>query len=186
MEYNITYGDIADGLEVVSLEMAKKNSKIETSDENDVLQLFLDAAIEDAENYTGIVISKREVTLSFSEWAKKYVLPISPISSIVSVSYTPPTGADVDLTTDDYTFFNSSGLPKLQINLDSFPSVKNSEPLPIKIVLNAGFEEAEIPKAIKSAILLRFSHKELYREDTPVPTSMDRTFYSALRPFKQW
>lgn len=186
MEYNITFGALIGSGEVVDLATAKQNSNIEHSDTESYLQILLDAAVEDAENYTGTSILNRNVTMEFSCWEQKYRLPLFPIVSITSVSYFDSEGAEQTLNVADYRLYKNKGNYKLLIKLDSFPDLDEDLDFPVKVVAVAGYADANMPAFVKSAVLLRFSHKEMYREDTPIPTSMDRAFQSALRPLKRW
>lgn len=187
MQYNITFGAVAAGSKVIDLATAKQNSNIEHSDTEDYLQILLDAAVEDAENYTGTSILKREVTMEFSAWAQAYVLPTYPIQTIDSVSYLDVDGVEQVVNISNYTFYNNAGLHKLLIKLDSFPDIYEIADFPIKIVATAGYDnDAAMPAAIKSAVMMRFSQKEKYREDMPIPTSQDRAFQAALRHLKRW
>lgn len=186
MEYNITYGDVVDVSQVVTLDLAKQNSNIEHSDTDEYLQLLLDAAVEDAENYTGTSILKRNVTMEFSGWARAYVLPHYPLQSITSITYQDADGVEQAVDAADFAFYNNAGLHKLLIRYDSFPALYELADFPVKVVGVAGYENDDMPAFVKSAVLMRFSQKEMYREDSPLPTSMDRAFNAALRPLKRW
>lgn len=187
MEYNITFGAVdAGGDTVIDLDTAKQNSNIEHSDTESYLGILLDAAVQDAEKYTGTSILKRNVTLEFSAWTQAYVLPTYPIQSITSVSYLDTDGAEITLDAADYIFYENAGLHKLLIKLDSFPDLYEIADFPVKVVAVAGYDNADMPAAIKSAVMMRFSQKERFREDQPIPTSHDRAFNAALRPFKRW
>lgn len=186
MEYNITYGAKVSGAEVVTLALAKQNSNIEHSDTEAYLQLLLDAAVEDAENYTGTSLLQRNVIISFTDWATIYELPLAPIQSITSVKYLDADGAEQTVDTSGYTFYTKDGQHRLQIELDTFPVLDEDAPFPVTVTCVAGFATADMPAFVKSAVMMRFSHKELYREDMAIPTSMDRAFQNALRPIKRW
>ena len=186
MEYNITYGDKVSGAAVVTLALAKQNSNIEHSDTEAYLQLLLDAAVEDAENYTGVSLLQRSVVIAYSDWALNYVLPLAPIQSITSVTYKDENGDTQTVATTDYTFYSNTGQHFLQINLDALPTLDEDTPFPVTVTCVAGYATDDMPAFVKSAVMMRFSHKELYREDMAIPTSMDRAFQNALRPIKRW
>ncbi len=186
MEYNVTYGEKESGAAVVTLALAKQNSNIEHSDTEAYLQLLLDAAVEDAENYTGTSLLQRSVIISFSEWALTYELPLAPVQSITSVVYQDENGAEQTLETSQFTFYSNGGRHYVQINVDAWPILDEDAPFPVTVTCVAGYATADMPAFVKSAVMMRFSHKELYREDMPIPTSMDRAFQNALRPIKRW
>ena len=60
MARQITYGTIATDASIVTLPMAKANSRIDFDEENDLLQLFVDAANAEIENYIGAPVLQRE------------------------------------------------------------------------------------------------------------------------------
>lgn len=186
MEYNVTYGDLVDDPVVVDLPAAKANSNIDTADQDTLLQILLEAAVDDAENYTGTSIRKRNVTIEFESWARIYDLPHYPLQSITSLSYLDSDGAEQTLQASDYKLYYKIGTQRLQIKLDTLPYVDGDADFPIKIEAVAGYDNDKMPGFVKSAVLLRFSHKEMFREDSAIPTSMDRSFQSALRPLKRW
>jgi len=187
--YNINLGSVKAGAMVVDLATAKINSNIEFDEAaNDAfLQILLDAAVQDAEGYTGTIILERETAqIEFSNWDDIGYLPVSPINAIGSVKYFDEAGAEQTVDANDYKLLKGSPgqLDKLVFLWDGAPNLSADKILPITITFSAGFSNSEMPAKIKSAIMLRFSHKELYREE--MPTSVNRTFYSSLREFKRW
>lgn len=182
MEYNIKYGSVASGAAVVALAQAKINSNIEDSSQDVFLQLLLDASVDDAERYIDSPILEREMMISFSSWDHSIELPIGPIQSIDSLKYRDVNGVEQTVDPSDYRHDTDTGY--LFILIDDFPDLEENNGLPIKLNCTAGYSNDEMPASIQSAVLMRFSHKELYRED--VPTSMDRAFYASLRNLKRW
>ncbi len=182
--FNIVYGSIAtDPTVVVDLAMAKSNSRIEHSSEDGFLQLLLDASIEDAEKYIGSPILRRNVTFQLSKWTGNFIFPITtPVSSITGIEYYDEDGEPQSLELSNYKFIEKG--KQVIIEMDDCPDLYLNNDFPIHINCVCGYTTAQVPAAIKSAVLLRFSHKEMFRED--VPTSYERSFYSALRPLKRW
>lgn len=191
MEYRIENTAPAGGSEVVPLTTAKLNSEIELATHDALYQTILDAAVNDAEQYTGISILQRDdVKVYLKEWPsgnEPFELPISPVRSISSIKYFDYEGAEQTLLAAKYQLgtIDPMGIVSfLEFDSSEKPNISDSKIWPITITLNSGWVNADIPAAIKSAVLMRFSHKELYRED--VPTSENRMFQSVLRPFKRW
>ncbi len=184
MHYNITYGSIISTATVVSLELAKLNSKIIWDDEDTLLQLFLDASIQDAENYIDGPILKKTITIGLSEWVTNFEFPIFPISSVTSISYVDQDGETQTVDNADYLFYKQEKTSKIKFTADSFPELNAIADFPITLNVVGGYENEDVPSSIKNAVLLRFSHRHMFRED--VPTSLNRTFYSALRPYRRY
>ena len=168
---------------VVSLALAKANANIQYTEQDSLLELLLHASIQDAEEYTGTVIQQRNVVIGLSEFEQLVQLPVAPLTAITSILYVNKEGADVPLESDDYEIL-SEGYA-LRFKLQEFPELQADNPYPITITGKAGYTESTVPKSIQSAILVKFGHKELYREDAPV-NGNDRSFNAALRPYKVW
>ncbi|MEO0573214.1 MAG: head-tail connector protein [Bacteroidota bacterium] len=182
METFVKKGELVASPEIMSLTLAKANSNIEHDDSDDLLQLLLDGAMSEAESYTGISIKKRNVTIGFSEWAKKLVLPYHPVNEITNVSYIDANGESQDLETTDYKLYSyDNGLTeRVLIMFTDFPALEEDNPFPISVEAVMGYDE--VPSDIKQAILLIFSHNELYREDAPI--KLDRSSRAKLRPYR--
>lgn len=184
MHYNITYGNTISTANVVTLALAKKNSKITWDDEDDLLQLFLDASEQDAENYIDGPIRQKNLTIGLSNWVSKLELPVFPITSIASIAYVNESGETVNMPATDYLFYSVEQANKIHFTADQLPELDGTKDFPITITCVGGYPDDEVPAAIKNAVLLRFSHRHMFRED--VPTSLNRTFYSALRPYRRF
>ncbi len=186
MHYNIIYGDMAQGSQVVSIAMAKANSNIPETESDDLYALLLIAAVEDAENYIESTILKRSVTIQLSEWPKVFELPIYPVQSIEQVQYVDADGVLQTVADGDYLLYEVDRANKLKFGWQSVPGLQGDNDFPITITCTAGYDNDKMPPGIQSAVLLRFSHKERFREDGALPTSYKRSFQAALRPYKRW
>lgn len=178
--YDIEYGDPVDGSQVVSLAVAKQNSNIEHSDTEAFLQVLLDAAVQEAEDYICNPLLKRKVFVKLSKWITPFLIPVYPVSAIDKVSYVDVDGAAQEMAVSDYKLKDG----QLIIALETLPELDGNDLYPVTVELTAGYENNNMPKQAVGAILMRFSHKELFRED--VPTSYNRAFHAALRPIKRW
>lgn len=168
---------------VVSLAMAKANANIYYTDQDDLLEIFLQASIQDAEEYTGIIIQERSVTISLSGFGQFVDLEgATPLTTVTAVSYVDVDGNKQTLTVDEDFEVIKDGY-SLYFKMAEFPEVQKDTDYPIIVTGKMGYTDASVPKAIQSAILLQFSYKEEYRGDAP-KTGVDRSFKSALRPFK--
>lgn len=185
MESIVKLGSADFASPVVSLALAKANSNITYTDQDTLLTLFLQAAIEDAEQYTGSNIQERDVVIQLKDWAHFVDLPAVPLTTVTSIVYKDEDAADQTLTADTHYEVLKDGY-QLHFKQTEFPVLEPLNRFPITITGKVGFAEADdVPPAIRAAILLKFSQKELYREDSPVK-GPDRSFHAALRPFKVW
>ncbi|WP_422858777.1 head-tail connector protein [Flagellimonas sp. S174] len=182
MAYNISYGPKVNGAEVVSLALAKQNSKIESGDEDSLLQVFLDASIMEAERYIDSPLLEKQALISYSGWQDMIIIPIGPIQEFTDVKYYDELGSEQTLPSSSYRFDKNTG--QLLFKLDEYPELEPNNAFPITLECTAGYKNAEMPDVAKSAVLLMFSFKEMYRED--IPNSYMRTFYNALKTLKVW
>lgn len=181
MVQSVTYGAVT-GSSVVSLAIAKKNSNIESDHEDDLLQIILDAAVEDVENYLETPVVARPASFSIAQWPTVLELPIAKVQSIASVTYLDVDGVVQTVIPTDYVLLPNSTGAKLEFVWQEAPELTTNIATPITINMVAGYADGEVSPTIKSAVLMRFSHKERFRED--VPTNLDRMFHAVLMPLK--
>ena len=186
MKHSITYGPRTSGEEIVSLDMAKANAKIEYNDEDELFQLFLDGISDEIEHFTGRKFIEREVEILFNAIDKKIDLPTS-ISSIENIYFFDENGDETLLVEDiDFKFFsynNGTSQRILFLTLDSIKlqDLEDNE-FPLKITAKVGYTTENMPADIKRAALLMFNNAEAYREDMPV--HLNRSAQAILRPHK--
>lgn len=184
MQYNITYGALVNTVPVVTLAMAKQNSNIETDHEDELLQVMLDAAVEEAQNYLDTPVQSRNVVIQLTQWPSLFEFPLGPVKSVESITYRDANGVEQSLQAQDYLFYGTTTGAKLMFRWETKPVLEEDIEFPITINCVAGYAAAEMPAVIKKAVLLRFSFNERFREE--MPTSANRTFHAALRPLKRW
>lgn len=175
--YQINYGNITTGAEIVSLELAKQNSNIEYTSDDVLLKLFLDAIALEIENYIGQPVLQRDtVTVKLKHWESPYSLPIL-FNEITSITYRNSALAEIPLVVDeDYEIFLN------ELNLyDGQPSDYKG---PITITGSAGYTVANMPKHFKDAAMLMFTERETFRENRPV--KMNTSAKEILRPHKRF
>ncbi|WP_271856078.1 head-tail connector protein [Patiriisocius marinus] len=186
MEFQVVKGARTEGAAIITLEQAKANSKIDYDYEDALLQMYVDAIVDEFEGYTGSVILEREVSLYGSQWpTAKLVTGISPVQHISAVKYMDVDGVEQTLPTANYTVlkYDSGNGPKIVFN-GELPEVEDDNDEAIEIQLVAGYATADMPSDIKKAALLSFSAVETFREDMPI--KYNRTIYAVLQPYKKY
>ncbi|WP_417832782.1 head-tail connector protein [Terasakiella sp.] len=188
MDSQLIKGARTNGGEIITLEQAKFNSKIDYDYEDELLQMYVDAIPDEFENYTGNVILEREMNLYLTRWEPKFSLGVSPVQSITSVKYYDENGDQQTVAPEDYKLFqydNGTG-PRMLFKFEVEPTLvdREIEEYPIEIKFKAGYANANIPADIKKAALLSFSNVETFREDMPI--KYNRTIYSLLGPYKRY
>jgi len=171
MSVKITYGAKQTG-EIVSLAQAKSNSRIEYDTEDDLLQLFLDSATDEIENYLNAPVIKRtDSTIKLSEFKSIYRLNLE--ANVTALHYIDTDGNENQIATSQWEYEDRW----LEILIDRPAKFKE-----LKITADLGWDVANIPKDIKRAALLLFSHSENYRES--VNLKDNSSAYNLLRQYR--
>ena len=187
MDHQITYGPRDVAAEIVSLPMAKANARIEYSDEDQLLQLYLDAITDEIENFCARTFVEREVSIGLSQWSKKFELPVSANVVIDEITYYGVDGVAETLEEGvDYKMYSYDNGYKQRIIFLSFPELQDLEEneYPITISAMAGYDSNAMPADIKRGALLMFNNAEAYREDMPV--HLNRSAQAILRSHKRY
>lgn len=186
MDHQITYRDRDNASEIIDLELAKKNAKIDYEDEDDLLQLFIDAVSDEIERFTGRTFIKREVIIGLSAFPKKYTLPVSANAAIESIEYVDFLGNTETLDPDYYKLFSYDNgyRQRILFTIPVMPAINVDEDFPIQIKLSVGFTAEDMPADIKRAALLMFNNAEAFRENMPV--HLNRSAQAILRPHKRY
>nr|WP_299385578.1 phage head-tail connector protein [Allomuricauda sp.] len=178
----IKYGSVVSGSEVVSLDTAKANSNITSDHEDDLLTKMLEASVRDAEQYISSPLLERNMLMSLPKWGRNIVIPVSPVQTFTRVNYWDENGNKQELASSGYRFDADTG--QLIFSVDKFPDLEEFNLYPISLEFVAGYKNGAMPEEAVSAVLMRFSHKEHFRED--VPSNFKRAFFDALRPLRRW
>ncbi len=143
----------------VSLAEAKAQCKLESSDEDDLIRLYISAATEMAEQRTGRSLMPqtwRKVLDAFP--GSGIELPRIPVVSVVSVKYLDPTGAEVALGNLAYKLlnFDDAAPATLQPAYGTRWPASRCEAGAVQVEYIAGYPNAAfVPHAVRSWILLQ-------------------------------
>lgn len=155
----------------LTLAYVKEHVKIDYTDEDTVLQGYLDAAIEYAEKYTERGIMTQTVTQVYDDWPAavgcNIELALAPLQDVTNVKYYDSDNAQQILATTvwDHTVRSTPALVYLKPE-QSWPSVAD-RPEAVEVVYTVGYADADsVPKLIKQAICLLFAGFETKREDS--------------------
>lgn len=170
---------------IVSLELAKKQLRIEDdfTDEDDLIQAYIDAAIAMSEDYTGGHIVEKNMILKMDAFDNPLVFEAFPIQSIDSVSYYPADGSDSQVM-DNSNYDLMSLNPKVsKISFKTTPAIAERFDA-VTVTVKVGMVVEEIRQPIIQAILLQISDMYERREDrTEVMLSAATAL---LRPYKKF
>ncbi|MNF81076.1 Phage gp6-like head-tail connector protein [compost metagenome] len=174
-----------EGVVIVSLEKAKKQLRIEASftEEDDLIQGYIDAAIGASEDYTGGHILEKTMVLKLNGFENPFVFEAFPIQSIESIKYFSKDVTDeIIMPTENYSL--TSVNPKVsKISFKTVPETDDRYDA-VTISVKVGIEAAKMPKPIIQAILLQVADMYERREDR---TEVNLTVGTGLlRPYKKF
>ncbi len=148
--------------EPVSLAEAKAHCRVEGTDSDTELNIYLVAAREYVEKYTGLRLAEQTVTFSRRYFDNYLPLPVAPIQSL-TVEYLDDDNVSQALASTFYDFSGANTLRPVLSKADgqSWPSLYNA-PEAVTVTAVVGF--AVVPDAIRAAILLHTAHLYENRE----------------------
>jgi uncharacterized phiE125 gp8 family phage protein len=171
-------------LEVLSLANAKKQLRIESSftEEDDLIQSYIDAAVVAAENFIGGHILPGSLVLSFDKFDNPVIFEAFPLKSVTSVKYFA-NEVEETLDVEKYQLTVQHGkVYKLQFRGDLPTTDKRFDA--VTITVDCGFAGNAIPKPIVQAIKLMVADMYEIREDRKEVIST--AAMSLLRPYKKF
>ena len=162
---------------MLDLARAKQHLRVLHSDDDDLIQAYLDAAKRWAENYTGQLIDRREVVRHFAAFGGGIAILDGPNPDISSISYLDAAGLPQPWT--DYRLVALQNPVVLPAVGGSWPAV--GSPAGIAITLTAGYEDDDLPEDLQAAILLLVGHLYANRETVaPGSTPAEIPFGSTI------
>lgn len=169
---------------IMPLEKAKKQLRLEAdfTDEDDLIQDYVLAAIEQAEAYINGHINAKTMVITLDAFQPNVIFEAYPVRNIKSVTYWQDDEQKTMPTTDYYTTRQNIKQSKLwfkeQPNTDKRPDA-------VAITLSVGYETAnEVPQSIKQAILLMVSDMYERREDRA--ETITTAAQAKMRPFRKY
>lgn len=141
--------------EPISTAEAKKHLRVDSSTDDTLIAGNIVAAREWVEDYTGLVLARREVTESLSSFRAQTKLRAWPIAANlpVTIVYRDTTGAEQTIATANLRAASRPGLiyPALGTRWPHADTVTGS----IDVTFTAGYADAaSIPQVLKQAMLV--------------------------------
>lgn len=163
---------VADGEEPVTLAAARLQCKVDADDtSNDtLLDVLRVGAREYAEHYTGRAFGPRVLEGLLDAFPASdggFDIPLSPVTAITSIKYTDTAGAEQTLDPSKYAL-NTYGLSR-RVTLtygNSWPSTQDVDGA-VRVRFACGHATANVPKCVKSAMLLHVEIESPLNPHTP-------------------
>lgn len=171
------------------LSMAKSHMRVSGSTDDALITVYMNAAINDAEEYTGRAVfdTVYKYTLMDFPSGAEIVLPRSPVSAVASIKYYDEDGVLQTFGTGNYSV-NINDQMRGSIYLDEdadWPAVQEDNPEAVEIAFTAGYGSAytDIPQAFAFGILLYAGHVYDFR-DGDATDKLQKIRERIFHPFK--
>lgn len=148
----------------VSLDAARRNSRIDTTDEDLRLTELIRAATAYVQRYTDTGLITQTLSWEMDKFpacSKPLYLPAWPVQSLVSVTYIDIAGVSQTINPSTIALRNpTEGRARIaRQNWEAWPSCKDTpDAVDIRFTVGFGVTEASVPEPYKQAILLLVSH----------------------------
>lgn len=173
-------------IEVVSLARAKKHLRIEPgfTDEDDLIQDYIDAAIVASENFIGGHVLEKDMTIKMNAFDNPLSFEAFPLQSVTSVKYFPiDDSGEQTLAETAYSLTSASAKVFALRFKETVPTTAERFDA-VTIIVKVGNPAGKTPKPIQQAILLQLGDMYERREDR---TDVIATAaMSLLRPYKKY
>lgn len=146
----------------ISLSIAKQHLRIDSTDEDELVDLYIRAAADTIEGPegAGIALNSQQWDLWLDCFPAEIKIPIGPLIQVDAITYTDTDGAEQTFASANYEVDALQGLVR-PVEGQSWPTtdqVYNA----IKVRFTAGYSSGELPSDLQAALLLILGH--LYRE----------------------
>lgn len=152
----------------VSLDEAKAHLKVDFANDDDLITRLINAATDQAEQWTGRAITRRTYTLKLRDFPggrRPQFLPRPPLVEVESIDYFDSDGDAAELDPEALLVETGEEPTISPARGGSWPSADSERRQPVSIAYEAGYADAAaVPDLIKSAILLQVGMLYEYRE----------------------
>jgi uncharacterized phiE125 gp8 family phage protein len=139
----------------VSLDEAKAHLRVDSADEDALIEALVEAAQAHVEQYTGLYLAEQTVKLrawGFDLGASR--LPAGPVSEVTSITYTDIDGTVQTLSPDLYVAILYGLSPMISPAWGQCWPAHRCFPGSVVVTVTAGFADDECPAPIRQAILM--------------------------------
>ena len=183
--------------EPISLAEARNHLRIEAygspeaHPDDDKIELLIKSAREWCEEYTGRAFASQTIEMALDDFPENEIeLPITPVTSITSVKYINVSGVETTISNSTYALDDYSQPNWLILTAGSLWPITNGGANNVKIRMVVGNTSANIPSAIKSAMLLIVGNLYENRQEDIAATSrvtfnsLPMGVYNLLQPYR--
>lgn len=177
--------------EPVTLAEVKEHLRIDGTDSDATLSVYLKAAREWCETQTRRAFINQTWTLKIEEWPieegeYEIELPLGPVASISSITYLDTAGARQTLAANQYELFGAGadGIPFVEEaeNVVWPATYESDENIVVTFVAGYGVTAATVPSPIRAAILMQV--ELLYDRNPQTQSLLESARDALLAPYR--
>lgn len=177
-------------VEPVDLDLARNQCRVDGTDEDNLIGLFIKAARARVEAFTRRRLVTQTVEARFRRLAKSMPLQTGPVQSIVSVTYLDPDGVEQTLDPSLFRLTDGQyGAAVIPARLVDWPSsLDDDDSVAIRFVAGYGLAEA-VPQDLVVAVLMTIGHLYENRESVIVggtPLEVPQGVRDMMTPHILW
>lgn len=151
----------------VSLDEVKGWLAIDSSDDDALLKLMIDAAVSmiDGPAAYGIALMQQDWQISYPDFQNPIITPGWPVKSVISVSHLDASGAIVTIPEAEYRVILDQEPVRILPPRGQFWPATLCEPGAVKVVYRLGESTAgEVDPQLRRAVLMLVAHSHAVRE----------------------
>jgi uncharacterized phiE125 gp8 family phage protein len=170
---------------IVSWEEAQLHLHLDGDDEQTLVEGLVAAATEWIDGPTGWLgrsLGVQDLEVRFAALAcSRLILPYGPVTNVTSIKYLDNSGIEQGYSDSNYTVLSDGSI---SLNAGASWPATYTDPEAIRIAYSAGY--AEVPKAIRAAILLMVGFLFENREASPEQALTSGAVEALLSPYRVW
>lgn len=152
----------------VSREECKLHLRVDGTDEDGLIDIYLAAAVTHLDGeagWLGRAIVAQTWSQQFDAFERSILLALAPVTSITSVKYEDAAGVLQTVAANQYELINGDSAPEVRFIDDySFPTVGDDLPVLVVTFVGGYGDDEDVPAAIKVCILLMVADMYQSRE----------------------
>ncbi len=171
----------------VSLAEAKSQLRVDSTDENTLIQDLIYVAQRQIEEFCNLDLTAATYDFFLTDFpVNGIVLPKSPVASVTSIKYYDSSNVLQTWNSSNY-FYSANENPTLIRWVDnvSIPSINSNRFDAIQVRFATGFTSPEVlPKTIKQAVLIALT--DLYNARGNTPRTQFSNWHALVYPHRVW
>lgn len=171
-------------VDVVTLDKAKKHLRVdaEFTDEDDIIQDYIDAAVVMSENFIGGHILDKNMVIKMTAFDNPLVFEAFPVKAVTSVVYFPKDADEAQTLAEDAYVLTSETEKRFKLKFKGDLPTTETRDDAVTVTINIGM--VTVPKPICQAVLLMVADMFERREDRS--ETITTTSAALLRPYKKY